>query len=77
MKLLKKIFFSIIFVAIAVAVFFVKQGYDLYFQAIQEKSIEDKIAEIKSNESYYSYENLPKDYINAVLIHLHLSINNN
>lgn len=67
MKLLKKIFVMIIMIVIAIAAFFVKQGYDLYYAAIEEMSIEEKIEEIQSNESYYNYEELPQDYINAVV----------
>lgn len=67
MKLLKKILFLIIVVMIGIAAFFVKQGYDLYIQAINEMSIEEKIAEIKANENYTTYEELPQNYINAVI----------
>lgn len=67
MKLLKKILFLIIVVMIGIAAFFVKQGYDLYIQAINEMGIEEKIAEIKANENYTTYEELPQNYINAVI----------
>ena len=67
MKLLKKLFFMIILVGVAVASFFIKQGYDLYAQAISETSIENKIQEIKNIENYTKYEELPQDYIDAVV----------
>lgn len=67
MKLLKKIIFLLIVIVIAVAGYFVKQGYDLYTQAIEEMSIEDKIQQIKENENYATYAELPEDYINAVI----------
>ena len=67
MKLLKKILFLIIVVMVAIVAFFVKQGYDLYVQAINEMSIEEKIAEIKANENYTTYEELPQNYIDAVI----------
>lgn len=67
MKLLKKLFFMIIIVIIAIASFFIKQGYDLYVKAINETSIENKIAEIKENKNYTKYEELPQDYIDAVI----------
>ena len=67
MKLLKKLFFTIIFVLIIVVAFFVKKGYDEYIEAINNMSIEEKIAEIKQNENYTTYDQLPQDYINAVV----------
>lgn len=67
MKLLKRILFLIMVVVLAIVAFFVKQGYDLYTQAINEVSIEEKVAEIKANENYTTYEELPQDYINAVI----------
>ena len=67
MKLLKKLFFMIILVGVAVASFFIKQGYDLYAQAISETSIQNKIQEIKNIENYTKYEELPQDYIDAVV----------
>ena len=67
MKLLKKLIGIVILVLIAITAFFVKQGYDLYEKAINEISIEDKIAEIKSKENYTVYDELPKNYVNAVI----------
>lgn len=67
MKLLKKILLLLIVVGMGVAGFFVKQGYDLYADAIHEMSIEDKVKQIKENENYAKYEELPQDYINAVV----------
>lgn len=67
MKSLKRILFLIIIVAVAIASFFVKEGYELYVQAINKMSIEEKIEEIKSNEDYTTYEELPENYRNAVI----------
>ena len=44
------------------------QGYSLYKEAIEETSISEKIEEIKNEkENYTTYDNLPQDYINAVV----------
>lgn len=67
MKLLKKIFLVLIIMIIFVVGFLIKQGYDLYFEAINKMSIQEKVQEIKSNEDYTQYEELPQDYINAVV----------
>lgn len=67
MKLLKKIIFLIMVVIIGVFSYFVKQGYDLYVEAINKMSIEEKIMQIQANDSYTTYNELPQDYINAVI----------
>lgn len=67
-KFLKRIILLIIILAIAVIGVFAYQGYNLYVEAITEMSIEEKIEEIKSNTpNYIEYEELPKDYINAIV----------
>lgn len=67
MKLLKKLVFIVIIIVSIVAGVFIKEGYDIYEKAIQDTSISEKIAEIKANENYTTYEELPQDYINAVI----------
>lgn len=67
MKLLKKVFFIFILVIICAVSIVVKNGYDLYKSAINKMSIDEKIATIKENENYTEYEDLPQDYINAVI----------
>lgn len=54
-------------VIIGVFSYFVKQGYDLYVEAINKMSIEEKIMQIQANDSYTTYNELPQDYINAVI----------
>lgn len=67
-KFLKRIIILIIFIILAVLGVFVHQGYEDYKEAIAETSIEEKINEIKKeNPNYIEYENLPKDYINAIV----------
>lgn len=67
MKLLKKIFFVLVVTIIAVASLVINEGYNLYVQAITQMSIEDKILEIQDIENYTEYEELPQDYIDAVI----------
>lgn len=67
-KFLKCLIFSILLVGCIVAGIFTYQGYNLYKEAIEEVSIEEKIEQIKAEVSeYVEYDNLPKDYINAVV----------
>ena len=68
LKFIKKIILSSILIIIIATGILVFHGYNLYRQAIDEKSIEDKVNEIKQSvENYTKYEELPQDYINAVL----------
>ena len=67
MKLLKKMIFFIIFIILIAGGILIKLGYDLYLEAITETSLEDKIKEIQSIDNYTKYDELPQDYINAVV----------
>lgn len=67
-KFFKRIITFIVFVIIAILAVFVYDGYELYKESITETSIEKKIEEIKNeNPNYIEFENLPKDYINAIV----------
>lgn len=67
-KFIKRIFFSIIIIITIIIGIFVYQGYNLYTEAIAEVSIEEKIAEIKrENSNYVEYEELPENYTNAIV----------
>ncbi len=67
MKILKKIIFIVVLVSISIGLLFVGNGYDMYKQAIEQISVEDKIAEIKSKENYTNFSELPQMYKNAVI----------
>lgn len=68
MKILKRILAAIIIVVISVVGFYTYQGYDMYRNAIQEASVQEKVEEIKSEtENYTNIEDLPQDYLNAVV----------
>ncbi len=67
-KFLKRLIILIILIIIAIIGIFTYQGYSLYKEAINEMSIKDKISEIKSGVTeYIEYEELPENYINAVI----------
>lgn len=67
-KFLKKLIILIILIIVGIIGTFVYQGYDLYKEAINEISIQDKVNTIKAEVSeYIEYDELPKDYINAVI----------
>ena len=67
-KFFKRKITFIVFVIKAILAVFVYDGYELYKESITETSIEKKIEEIKNeNPNYIEFENLPKDYINAIV----------
>ena len=43
------------------------KGYCVYREAVGSVSLETKVAEIQEKEVYTQYEDLPDDYINAVV----------
>lgn len=67
-KFLKCLIFSILLVIIVVGGVFTYKGYNLYKEAINEMSIAEKVKSIKEEtEDYIKFEDLPKDYVNAVI----------
>lgn len=67
MKLLKRILFIIFIILIILVSILTISGYSMYKSAINEISLEDKIADLEKDKNYTYYEDLPKDYINAVI----------
>ena len=59
MKVIKNIIFVVIVFSISIGLLVVGNGYDMYKQAIEQISVEDKIAEIKSKENYTNFSELP------------------
>jgi len=47
--------------------FFAVKGYNMYKTAIEQRSIEDRVAELTSMDNYIEYERLPDIYIDAVV----------
>lgn len=43
------------------------EGYNMYNEVINEISIEEKITEIKADENYVSIEDIPEDFIEAII----------
>ena len=68
MKFVKKLIFSVLIVLLIIASIFTYKGYHLYQEAIEETSIKQKVIEIKEQtENYTTYDELPENYVNAVL----------
>ena len=66
-KLLKKVLYFIIIVAIILILILTISGYSMYKSAIKEISLDDKITKLEENLNYAYYEELPENYVNAVI----------
>ncbi len=67
-KFLRNTFLLILMLIVFVGSYFTYEGYNLYKQAINEISVEDKVKQIKEEkENYTNIEDLPQHYINAVI----------
>ena len=67
-KFIKRLIISVILIVGIAGGTIVYQGYDMYKTAIEEMSIKEKIEEIKEESNVYTkFEDLPKEYINAVI----------
>lgn len=67
MKIIKKIFITIIFIVSIACGIVGYQGYSLYQNAIEELPIEKMISNIQKQENFCTIDEMPKDYINAVI----------
>lgn len=67
MKFIRRLILFILVSLILVSSVMVLNGYKLYKTSINELNLSDKIAEIKSNDTYISLDNVPINYKNAVI----------
>ena len=67
MKKFLKVLIFLLLVGMSIALLFIGNGYNMYKDAIDKMSIEDKVAEIKSKEYYTEFSELPQMYVNAVI----------
>lgn len=67
MKVIKRIIIFIILIILFAGAVLTYQGYTMYKQALEEISVIDKVAELRSEENYTKFEDLPKFYLNAVV----------
>ena len=67
MKIIKKLILwiisSIIIISVAVGIY----GYQYYAETMKKESIESKIKEIRQDYTYVKKEDLPQDYLNAIV----------
>ena len=66
-KIILNIIKLIIIITLGIVIFITFNGFILYKNAIKEKSISDRVNEIRSNEHFTSINNVNDNYINAVI----------
>ena len=67
MKILKRLIIFLLLVAIVGFTICFIIGYSTYSKALDEKPLITRIDEITSKENYVPFDELSKDYINAVV----------
>lgn len=67
MKKILKLIIIIILIILAVSSIYIKKGYDIYINAIEKTSVEEKIEQIKKKKNYTEISEMPEMYKNAVL----------
>lgn len=67
MKVVKRIIIFIILVVMLIGGLVTYKGYTLYKEALNEISVKDKVAEIKSDKDYVELKNMPEFYLDAVI----------
>lgn len=67
MRLIKRILLLAIIVIVAAASIVIGQGYQMYLDAVEEISVEEKAAEIMEQDHYTTYKELPETYIKAII----------
>lgn len=67
MKLLKKLFIIILILFVVGLSILFMIGFGYYSNTLKEKSLTERVEEITTKEHYTSFDQLSKDYINAVI----------
>lgn len=67
MKKFLKVLLIFILISISLSLLVIGNGYNMYKEAIDKISIEDKVKEIQSKENYTKVSELQQMYINAVI----------
>jgi membrane peptidoglycan carboxypeptidase len=67
MKKIKKIILIFFIILMIIIASFLKSGYEYYKLVLQETSMDEMINSIRSQENFTKFEDLPENYINAVI----------
>ena len=66
-KWIKRILLAVLGVILAAGIVLVCMGYGDYRKALEQESIADKVAKLRSDPDYVRIEELPETYLNAVV----------
>ena len=66
-KLLFKIFIFIFIILILVSLTFLFLGYNYYSKSLEQKSLSNRVSDIKNDEDFVGFKDLSKSYIDAVI----------
>lgn len=67
MKIIKRIIIIIILIALVSGAILIKNGYEMYKNAIDEIPLTEKVENIRKKENYTKIEEVPQIYIDAVI----------
>ena len=62
-----KVLFFLTLIVLSIVLLFIGNGYNMYKEAINNKTIEEKVEEIQNKENYTQFSELPQMYVNAVI----------
>lgn len=67
MKIIKRIIIIITLIALVTGAILIKNGYNMYKNAIDEIPLTEKVESIRKKENYTKIEEVPQIYIDAVI----------
>lgn len=67
MKVIRRIIIFVILVVLFVGAILTYQGYTMYKEALDKISVKDKVEELRAQENYTKFEDLPGFYLDAVV----------
>ena len=66
-RVLRSLLLLVMVVCVCSGLAVVGKGYEAYQEAVDEISLEDKVAAIRGKDSFTEYEELPQIYVQAVM----------
>ncbi len=66
-KLIRRVLTVLLVLILSVSAYYLYQGYALYQEVLETRSLEARVQEVTAMENYTSYEQLDPLYINAVI----------
>ena len=67
MKVIKKVIFMGILVAVSITLLVIGNGYNMYKEALEQMPLSKKVASIREKENYAKIDEIPQIYKNAVI----------